>query len=107
MRMQKGKTCPYCGGSVPQLTYKCPHCGENINPAATSELNEIIENLEASLVELKADNDIEKSKAIVERYSRKARLYYGNNPKIQKLLAEVENEVTNASIKHKKIHISE
>lgn len=92
VRKQKGKTCPFCGGSVPQLTDKCPHCGENITPEASSELQEIVDNLEEALVDFKSGNDIAKSKATVERFMRKAKLYYGNNPKIQKLLEEVGME---------------
>ena len=92
VRKQKGKTCPFCGGSVPQLTDKCPHCGENITPEASSELQEIVDNLEEALVDFKSGNDIAKSKATVERFMRKAKLYYGNNPKIQKLLEDVEME---------------
>lgn len=92
VRKQKGKTCPFCGGSVPQLTDKCPHCGENITPEASSELQEIVDNLEEALVDFKSGNDIAKSKATVERFMRKAKLYYGNNPKIQRLLEDVEME---------------
>lgn len=92
VRKRKGKTCPFCGGSVPQLTDKCPHCGENITPEASSELQEIVDNLEEALVDFKSGNDIAKSKATVERFMRKAKLYYGNNPKIQKLLEDVEME---------------
>ena len=92
-RRQKGKTCPYCGGSVPQLTDKCPHCGENITAQASEELQEIFDNLEEALVDMKAGKDITRSKATVERYARKAKMYYGSNPKIQKLLAEIENEI--------------
>lgn len=92
-RRQKGKTCPYCGGSVPQLTDKCPHCGETISAQASEELQEIFDNLEEALVDMKSGRDISRSKATVERYARKARMYYGSNPKIQKLLAEVENEM--------------
>ena len=92
VRKQKGKTCPFCGGSVPQLTDKCPHCGENITPEASSELQEIVDNLEEALVDFKSGNDIAKSKATVERFMRKAKMYYGNNPKIQRLLEEVEME---------------
>ena len=93
-RRQKGKTCPYCGGSVPQLTDKCPHCGENITAEASSELQEIFDNLEEALIDMKSGKETSRNKAIVERYSRKAKMYYGSNPKIQKLLAEVEAEVT-------------
>ena len=92
VRKQKGKTCPFCGGSVPQLTDKCPHCGENITPEASTELQEIFDNLEEALVDFKSGKDIAKSKATVERFMRKAKMYYGNNPKIQKLLEEVEME---------------
>lgn len=101
VRKQKGKTCPYCGGSVPQLTDKCPHCGENITPEASSELQVIFDNLEEALVDYKSGKDIAKSKATVERFMRKAKMYYGNNPKIQKLLEEVEIESVKAEKKAK------
>lgn len=100
-RRQKGKTCPYCGGSIPQLTDKCPHCGENITPEASSELQEIFDNLEEALVNLKSGKDIHASKATVERFARKAKMYFGNNPKVQKLLAEIETETVNAEKKAK------
>ena len=96
MRKQKGKTCPYCGGSVPLLTDKCPHCGENITPEASKELQEIFDNLEDALVDYKSGKNIAKSKAKVERFMRKAKMYYGNNPKIQRLLEEVEMESVKA-----------
>ena len=43
VRKQKGKTCPYCGGSIPQLADKCSHCGENITAEASNELQEIFD----------------------------------------------------------------
>ena len=103
VRKQKGKTCPYCGGSVPQLTDKCPHCGENITPEASKELQEIFDNLEEALVNLKSAKDIYASKATVERYARKAKMYYGSNPKVQKLLEEIETETINAEKKAKSL----
>ena len=102
VRKQKGKTCPFCGGSVPQLTDKCPHCGENITPEASKELQKIFNNLEEALIDLKSGRDIEISKASVERFARKAKMYYGSNPKIQKLLLGVENEVIEVEKKRKK-----
>ncbi len=90
VRRQKGKQCPYCGGSVPQLTDKCPHCGENITPEASKDLEDIFENLEEALVNLKSGDKIRESKATVERYARKAKMYYSNNPQVQKLLEEIE-----------------
>lgn len=99
VRRQKSKACPYCGAPIPQLTDKCPECGQFITPEASSELQDILENLEDALVDLKAGNDISRSKASVERYKRKAQLYYGSNPKIQKLLIEIDNEMMTAENK--------
>ena len=93
VRRQKGKSCPHCGAYVSQLTDKCPECGQYITPEATKELEEILDNLEEALVNMKARKDVERSKATVERYARKARMYYSNHPKIKILLAEVETEV--------------
>ena len=83
-RQSKGKVCPFCEASIPMLADKCPECGGNITPSATKELEEIIEKLEDALVNFKSGNDIEKSKAEVERYVRKAKLYYENNNKVKK-----------------------
>ena len=99
---RRGKTCPYCGSSIPELTDKCPNCGGNITPEASKELEEIIEHLESALVNFKSGEDVDKSKAEVERYARKARMYYGNNPKIQRLLDEVETEAEAAETEAKK-----
>lgn len=102
VRKQKGKTCPYCGGNVPQLADKCPHCGESITVQASEELQEIFDNLETALVNMKAGEEFDRSKATVERYSRKAKTYYGSNPKMQKLLEEVENEMNEAEKRSKR-----
>ena len=95
-RNARGKTCPFCGAVIPLLADKCPECGKNITPEASKELEEIFDNLENALVEFKLGKDIGKNKANVERYVRKARTYYENNPKVQKLLAEIEEEKENA-----------
>lgn len=95
---KRGKTCPFCGGTLPQLTDKCPHCGETVTPEASEELQEIFDHLEEALVDFKSGKDIAKSKAVVERYVRKAKMYYENNPKVKKLLAEVEIESENAQL---------
>jgi len=99
VRRAKGKSCPYCGAPVPQLADKCPACGQFITPEASDELKEIIDNLEESLVQFKSGKDIEVNKATVERYARKAKMYYSNNPKIKPLLAEVEEEMALAEKK--------
>ena len=107
VRKAKSKACPYCGAPIPLLTDKCPACGQFITPQASEELQEILEKLEESLVELKTAKDVMENKAIVERYARKARMYYGNNAKIQKLLEEVEIEMVEAEKKIKSLKRSE
>ena len=89
---RRGKTCPFCGSSIPELTDKCPNCGGNITPEVSKELEKIFECLESALANFKSGENMEKSKAKIGRYVRKARMYYGNNPKIQRLLEEVETE---------------
>ncbi len=92
-RQAKGKLCPFCEASVPMFTDKCPMCGGNITPEATKELEEIIEKLEDALVDLKSRRDFKRSKAMVERYIRKAELYYESNPKVKILLGAVKSEM--------------
>lgn len=101
IRKQKGKTCPFCGAPVPQLADKCPECGQYITPEASQELKEILDNLEEALVDFKSGKDFSRSKANTERYIRKAKTYYSNNPKIKPLLAEVEAEFEIAKEKAK------
>lgn len=91
-RKKKGKSCPFCGASIPQLTDKCPECGQFITPEATEELEDILNHLEEALVDFKSGYNTAKNKAIVERYSRKAELYYSNHPKIKTLLTEIQSE---------------
>ena len=99
---KKGKVCPYCQGDVPLLTTKCPHCEKIITAEATEELQEIFNNLEEALINMKEGQHFERSRASVERYARKARMYYGENPKVQKLLAEIDEEM-NIAEKRKKM----
>ena len=96
VRRQKGKSCPHCGAYVSQMTDKCPECGQYITPEATKELEEILDNLEEALINMKSGEEFDRSKAIVERYERKARMYYSNHPKIKALLAEVDTEMRDA-----------
>ncbi len=93
---RRGKTCPYCGAAIPELADKCPECGQIITAEASEELEEIFEKLETSLVDYK-DRGKSRDKAEVERYVRKAKMYYGGNPKIKQLLVEVEKEISKAA----------
>ena len=101
------KTCPYCGCRVAELEDKCPECGNFISPQADQELKDIIEALEEALVELKSGLKLDKNKASVERYLRKANLYYGSHPKVKILTQEVEAELEKAKRDVKKMQIRE
>lgn len=90
---KRGNECPHCGGSIPDLIDKCPHCGQHITVQANEEIKEIIENLEEALVDLKAGKDIPRSKANVEKYCRRAELYYSNNPKVKTLITKINEEL--------------
>lgn len=107
VRRQKGKQCPHCGAYVSQMTDKCPSCGQYITPEATKELEEILDKLEDALVSMKSWKDFDKNKAVVERYERKARMYYSNHPKIKALLAEVAEEKLRAESQFKSIRRKE
>lgn len=95
-KQQMGRLCPHCGKSVPMFADKCPHCGKPVTPEASKEVEEIINALEDALVDMKSGKDIARSKANVERYQRKATMYYGNNPKIAQLVAEINVELKKA-----------
>lgn len=97
MNQRKGNTCPYCGAPIPLLADKCPSCGQYITPESSKDLEEIFNNLEDALVKFKAGENTAESQAKVERYIRKAKMYYSNNPKIKPLLQEVENEIEEAN----------
>ena len=74
------------------LANVCPHCDSPITAEISAELNEILENLEDALVDLKAGRNSADSRAQVERYVRKAKRSFGNNPKVIDLLEEIEAE---------------
>jgi len=50
---------------------------------------------------MKSRKDFDRNKAIVERYERKAKMYYSNHPKIKMLLAEIDAEMKVAESKLK------
>jgi hypothetical protein len=70
-------------------------------------LEEILDNLEDALVNMKSRKDFDRNKAIVERYERKARMYYSNHPKIKALLAEVGDEMHEAENRIKSVERKE
>ena len=98
---RRGKTCPYCGESIPELTDKCPYCGKNITPEASKELKYLIYNLQHYL-ERYIKRPTDGRKAEIESYIRKAKMYYGNNPKVQCLVEETEESIKETIVKNKK-----
>lgn len=99
---RRGKTCPFCGESIPELTDKCPYCGKNITPEASEELEDLIGNLQYYL-ERYIKRPTDGRKAEIESYIREAKMYYGNNPKVQCLVEETENSIKETIAEKKKI----
>lgn len=98
-REQQGNICPHCGTVIPPLTKICPNCGRATNANETQadkELQNIIDQLEKYLVEVKAGNvkEYSRNKATLEALIRKAEAFYGNDQKIKKILFELKEEVT-------------
>lgn len=100
-RKEKGKLCPYCETAIPMMASTCPECGKAVTPEATKEVEEILNALEDALVDFKSGSNVAKSKANVERYVRKAKMYYGDNQKIQRMLEEVMLEQEKAEKKQR------
>lgn len=101
-KQERGRVCPSCGTSIPELASKCPACGEPVTAEASKELKAILNNLEHALAELKSATnflEVHQSKAGVERYIREAKLYHDNNPKINMLIEEVKKEMRKAEKK--------
>lgn len=103
-KKNKGRCCPYCGEAIPDATDKCPHCDKDITPTASKEFEEVCEQLEDALVNFKSgdEDNISRSKAEVERYIRKAKMYFGNNPKVKQMLEEIAAESDAADREMKK-----
>ena len=112
LNKEKGRLCPYCQQPLPMLADTCPHCNQAVTLEASKEAEELIDALESALVGLKAvaekkknaisdpskrtDVDYATQKANVERYIRKAKMYYTNNKTINFLVSEVEQAVKDA-----------
>lgn len=105
-RERKGNVCPHCGATIPPLTKTCPECGATVGTNETTadkELNKLVDQMEAAIVELKSADaaGLARAKAEVESLLRKAKTFYGNNPKVQALVRELESEMNSALVAHK------
>lgn len=92
-RNEMGKLCPFCETQIPMMSSSCPQCGNAVTPEATKEVEEILNALEDALVDFKSGRNVERSKAYVEKYIRRAKMYYGENNKIKIMLDEVTKEM--------------
>lgn len=106
-KQRKGNVCPHCGVPIPPMTKICPECGRVVNANETSgdkELFELIDKIEASIVEVKtlnADTWL-KDKATAESLIHKAEVFYGENKKVQMLVYDLKEEVKNAEAEMKR-----
>lgn len=83
--------------AIPPLSKTCPCCGAAVaaSTSGDSELFALIDAMEQSLVRLKTTNivDFKKKKANIESYLRKAKLFYGDNKKVQMLVFDLESKI--------------
>jgi len=95
----KVRKCPACGEILPPLTGICPTCGYTVPLQAatggnTQDLETLINQINRSLTQLKTGtgNDAP-TLAIIEELRRKALTLYGENPKVQMVIADIDKEV--------------
>lgn len=88
--------CPACGEMLPAFTGICPSCGYDVSKDnQNKELNELIEQINLSMTQLKSGRG--NAGAIIaslEGYRRRAQMLFGENPKVQALIAEVNQDIT-------------
>lgn len=93
----KVKKCPSCGEIIPALTGVCPSCGYviNIKSKDNNELMDLLDSMEKELESLKSgrSEDPQAQLAAIDSYRRKAKTLYGDNKKVQYLLAEIDAEL--------------
>ena len=104
---RKGNVCPHCGTPIPPLTKTCPSCGAAVGSNETvgdKELTKLVDDMEEAIVNLKcADhNNFKREQAVVESLLRKAKIFYGDNKKVQVLVFDIEQEEKNALDRIKK-----
>lgn len=101
-KLRKGNICPHCATEIPPLTKICPNCNRAVNTNETSgdkELFELLEQVNAALVEVKAVKSIDdyrRAAAECEALINKANVFYGDNKKVQMLVYELKAEIEKA-----------
>lgn len=102
----KVKKCPSCGEIIPALTGVCPSCGYviSIKSNDSHELMDLLDSMEKELKNLKSgrSEDPKAQLAAIDSYRRKAKTLYGDNKKVQYLLAEIDAELDHYNKEDKK-----
>lgn len=102
---KQSNRCPHCGSPIPPLSKTCPGCGAAVTAQTTgdSELFALIDSMESAMVSLQTCDydDFPNQKAQAESLIRKAKLFYGDNKKMQMTVFELENKINELSNKHK------
>ena len=85
---------------------KCPACGAAVSSYTTGdgELFSLIDAMERSLVKMKTANqtNFNTEKAEAESLLRKAKLFYGDNKKVQMLVFDLENKINELTKLHRR-----
>lgn len=102
---KQSNRCPHCGSPIPPLSKTCPGCGAAVTVQTTgdSELFALIDSMESAMVSLQTcdHEDFAREKAQAESLIRKAKLFYGDNKKMQMTVYELENKINELSQDHK------
>lgn len=94
---KQSNRCPHCGSPIPPLSKTCPGCGAAVSVSTTgdSELFALIDQMEQAMVHLQTCNSssFSKEKAEAESLLRKAKMFYGDNKKVQMIVFDLENRI--------------
>jgi ribosomal protein S17E len=89
---EKGRTCPHCHQIIDQFSDVCPICNSPLTPKLTEKFNTILKNLEDALYDLKTGENIDGAIALINQYTREAKLNFGNHKKVLAILVEIDTE---------------
>jgi hypothetical protein len=94
---KQSNRCPHCGSPIPPLSKTCPGCGAavSVSTAGDRELFSLIDAMEQSLIKLKTADatEFKREKAEAESLLRKAKLFYGDNKKVQMMVLDIESNI--------------
>jgi ribosomal protein S17E len=89
---EKGRKCPHCHQIIDQFSDVCPICNTPLTPQLTDKFNTLLKNLEDALYNLKTGENINGAMALIDQYTREAKLNFGNHKKVLAILVEIDTE---------------